>query len=124
MTRSIKKWPDEADAVLQDCFARTEWNMFRDSSDVIEEYTTSVTGFINKCIEDVVTTVTVRTYPNQKPWITGNIRTELKGRAAVFKEWDSNPEAYKKSCRACKLLQTTKESTADHCPVARAYQTN
>ena len=22
---------------------------------------------------------TVRTYPNQKPWITGNIRTELKG---------------------------------------------
>ena len=71
--------------------------MFRDSSDGIEMYTTSVTGFINKCIEDVVPTVTVRTYPNQKPWITGNIRTELKGRAAAFKERDSNPEAYKKS---------------------------
>ena len=71
--------------------------MFRDSSDVIEEYTTSVIGFINKCIEDVVPTVTVRTYPYQKPWITGNICTELKGRAANFKEWDSNPEAYKKS---------------------------
>ena len=50
---------------------------FRDSSDGIEEYTTSVTGFINKCIEDVVPIVTVHTYPNQKPWITGNIRTEL-----------------------------------------------
>ena len=23
--------------------------------------------------------MTVRTYPNQKPWITGNIHTELKG---------------------------------------------
>ena len=44
----------------------------------IEEYTTSVTGFINKCVGDVVPTVTVRTYPNQKPWITGNIHTELK----------------------------------------------
>ena len=54
--------------------------MFRGSSDGIEEYTTSVTGFINKCIEDIVPTVTVRTYPNQKPWITGNIRTELKKR--------------------------------------------
>jgi hypothetical protein len=32
--------------------------------------------------------LTVRTYPNQKPWITGIIRTELKGRAAIFKEWD------------------------------------
>ena len=68
VTRSIKKWSDEADAKLQDCFAITDWNMFLDSSDDIEEYTTSVTGFINKCIEDVVPTVTVRTYPNQKPF--------------------------------------------------------
>ena len=41
-----------------------------------KEFTTSVTGFINRCIEDDIPTVTVRTYPNQKPWITGNIRTE------------------------------------------------
>jgi hypothetical protein len=58
---------------------------------------TSVTGFINKCIDDIVPTVTVRTYPNQKLWITGNIRTELKGRAVAFMERDSNPYAYKKS---------------------------
>jgi hypothetical protein len=56
----------------------------------------SVTGFINKCFDDVVLTVTVRPYPNEKPWITGNIRTELKCRAATFKEWDSNLEAYNK----------------------------
>ena len=65
--------------------------MFRDSSNGIEEYTTSVTGLINKCICDVVPTVTVRTYPNQKPWITGNICTEPKARAATFKERDTNP---------------------------------
>ena len=39
--------------------------MFWDSSDDIKEYATSVTGFINKCIEDVVPTVTVRTYINK-----------------------------------------------------------
>ena len=77
----IKKWSDEADAKLQDCFAITDWNMFLDSSDGIEEYTTSVP------------IVTVRTYPNQKPWITGNIFTELKGRTDPFKVRDSNPEA-------------------------------
>ena len=71
--------------------------MFRDSSNGIEEYTTSGIGFINKCIDDVVPTVTVCTYPNQKPWITGNIRTELNVGAATFEEWDSNLEAYKKS---------------------------
>ncbi|KAK6307924.1 hypothetical protein J4Q44_G00211950 [Coregonus suidteri] len=49
---------DDADATLQNSFASTDWNMFRDSSNGIEEYTTSVTGFINKCIDDVVPTVT------------------------------------------------------------------
>ena len=67
--------------------------MFQDSSDSIEEYTTSVTGFINKCIDDIIHIMTVRTYPKQKPWITENIRTELNGRAAAFKERDSNPDA-------------------------------
>ena len=60
--------------------------MLWDSSNGIEEYITSVSGFVIKCIGDVVPTVTVRTYPNQLPWITDNIRTELKASAAAFKE--------------------------------------
>ena len=39
VTRSIRKLSDEADAKLQDCFSSTDWNMFWDSSDGIEEYT-------------------------------------------------------------------------------------
>ena len=89
VTRSKRKWSDDADAKLQDSFSSTDWNTFWGSSHGTEEYTTSVTDFINKCIDDVVQTVTVCTYPNQKPWFTSNIRTELKGRAADFKERDS-----------------------------------
>ena len=118
VTLSIRKWSDEADAKLQDCFAITVWNMLRDSS---EEYTTSVTGFINKCIEDVVPTVTVRTYPPQKPWITGNIRTELKGRAAAFKVRYSNPEAYTKSRYA--LRRTFKQAKRQYRAKIESYYT-
>ena len=57
VTHSIRKWSDDADATLQDCFASTDWNMFRDSPDGIEDYTTSVTGIMNKCIDDVIPTV-------------------------------------------------------------------
>jgi hypothetical protein len=64
--RSIWKRFDIADTKLQDCLASTDWNMFRDSYDNIEEFTTSVTSFINNCIDDVVPTVTVRTYPSHK----------------------------------------------------------
>ena len=71
--------------------------MFYDSSNGIEEYITLVTGFINKCIADIIPTVPVRTFPNLKPWITGNSHTELNARASAFKEQDTNPDAYKKS---------------------------
>ena len=43
------KWSDDSDATLEDCFASTDWNMFR-----IEEYTTSVIGLINKCINEML----------------------------------------------------------------------
>ena len=111
MALSIRKWSDDADATLQDCFASTD--MFRDSSNGIEEYTTSVIGFINKCNDYVVPTVTVRTYPNQKPWITGKIRIKLKARAAAFKERDTNPDAYKKSRYALTNHQTGIASIQD-----------
>ena len=84
----------------------------------IEECTTSATGFI-KCIEDVVPTVTVCTYPNQKPWITGN--TELKGRAATFKVRDSNPEAYNKSRYA--LRRTIKQAKRQYRAKIESYYT-
>jgi hypothetical protein len=49
-----------SNAKQQDCFDSTDWNMFRDSSNGIEEYTRSVTSFINKSIDDIVPTVTNR----------------------------------------------------------------
>ena len=95
--------------------------MFWVSPNDIEKYTTSVTGFINKCIKNVVPTVTVPTYLNQKPWITGNIHTELKGRAAAFKVRDSNPEAYKKSRFA--LRRTIKQAKRQYRAKIESYYT-
>ena len=59
--------------------------MFRVASEnIIEVYTDTVTEFIRKCIGDVVPTVTIKTYPNQKPWIDGSIRTKLKAGTIAF----------------------------------------
>ena len=65
--------------------------------------------------------MTVRTYPNQKPWITGNIRTELKSRAATFKERDSNLEAHKKSRYA--LRRTIKQAKHQYRTKIESYYT-
>ena len=122
VTWSIWKWSDDSDARLHDCFASTDWNMFRDSSNGVEEYTTSVISFIIKCNNDVIPTVTVRTYPNQKPWITGNIRMELKARTAACKERETNPPAYKKSCYA--LRRTIKQAKRQYRIKTESYYTS
>ena len=84
-----------------------------------EEYTISVISFINKCIDDVVPTVTVRTYPIQKQWITGNIRIELQARA--LKEQETNPDVYKKSHYA--LRQTIKQAKRQYRIKFESYYT-
>jgi hypothetical protein len=87
--------------------------MFLDSSNGIEEYTTSVISFINKYIDDVIPTVTVRTYPNQMPWITGKICIELKAKASALKERDTNLHAYEKSRYALNEPSNRKASIQD-----------
>ena len=63
--------------------------------------------------------MTVCTYPNQKPWITG---IKLKGRADTFKVWDSNPEAYTKSCYA--LRRTIKQAKRHYRAKIESYYTS
>ena len=67
------------------------------SENNIEEYTDVVTEFIKKCIGDVVPTVTIKIYPNQKPWTNGSIHTKLKARTTAFNhgEMTENMAGYK-----------------------------
>jgi hypothetical protein len=81
VTRSVEKWSSESEIMLQDCFASTDWNMFRDSADNNDELNTSVTGFKRKCIGDVVPTVKVCCFPNQNPWINTELGAKLKHKA-------------------------------------------
>ena len=75
---------EEVDAMIQDCFAIADSNMFQCSSDSIDVFTTTVTGFIRKCIDDVIPTVTVLLYLKQKPGVNGEISTvgAAEGRTA------------------------------------------
>jgi hypothetical protein len=53
---------------------------------------TPVTGFIRKCIDNVVPTVKVSYFPNQKPWINIEIPVKLKDRADAHEAIVANPE--------------------------------
>ncbi|KAI3377806.1 hypothetical protein L3Q82_008949, partial [Scortum barcoo] len=71
----------------------TEWCVFKDTD--INTYTDAVIGYIGKCIDDVVPRITVRTFPNQKPWVNGEVRAKLKARTDAYNSGDL--EEYRKS---------------------------
>jgi hypothetical protein len=85
--RSVQHWSDQSDSTLQDCFDHMDWDMFRTASDNnIDVYADSVSVFISKCIGDVVPTATIKTFPNQKPWIDGSIPAKLKAQTTAFNQ--------------------------------------
>jgi len=67
--------------------------VFEDNN--INTHTDTVICYIGKCIDDVVLKISVRTFPNQKPWINGEVRGKLKARTIAPRAGDL--EEYRKS---------------------------
>ncbi|KAG5852575.1 hypothetical protein ANANG_G00063900 [Anguilla anguilla] len=56
---------------------------------------TTESAYISKCIDDVIPKVNVRTFPNQKPWVNGDVRAKLRARSSAHSSGDL--EALRKS---------------------------
>ncbi|KAK3560578.1 hypothetical protein QTP86_010916 [Hemibagrus guttatus] len=112
--KQVKTWPAGAISALQDCFECTDWNRFREAatngnSMNLEVYTTSVTSYIGKCIDDVTVSKTITTRSNQKPWMTAEVRALLKLRDSAFRAGDKEAlrTARAKLSRAIKGVKRT-----------------
>ena len=69
--------------MLQDCSERTNWGILEQQD--LEDFTSSVLSYIKFCMDIVTTEKRVLVYPNQKPWMTGEVRTLLKERNEAFR---------------------------------------
>ena len=78
----------------------------------IDLYAASVSSFINNCIGDVVTIVTIKTYPNQKPWMDGGNRAKLKAQSTAFNhgKMTGNMNEYNYSLRNYSLRKAIKQA--------------
>ncbi|KAI3369374.1 hypothetical protein L3Q82_007608 [Scortum barcoo] len=88
VTRTVKKWSEEAEEALKDCFNTTLWDVFSDAhGEDIDSLTHCLTDYINFCVENTVPTRTVRSFSNSKPWITPDIKALLKEKRRAFCVW-------------------------------------
>ncbi len=78
---------------LQNGFQDTDWNMFKEATTYNnhtdrQEYTETVTAYIQMCIDDVTVTKTITTRANKKPWMTAEVRGPLKTKDEAFRSGD------------------------------------
>ena len=87
-THSVRVWDHDNSETLRRCFDCTDWQVFYDGCfDNVDEIANTVVSYVQFCKQNVIQTKTVRIFPNNKPWIT----KELKGipnekKTCVF-EW-------------------------------------
>lgn len=107
-TRTIPQWSEEVEEELRECFRTTDWEMLKrvDGED-IDGLVVCITDYIRFCEEVIVPTKKVRCFPNNKPWINGNIKALLKEKRRVFKTGDT--EGAKAVQKELKELRVAKE---------------
>ncbi|KAK1803223.1 hypothetical protein P4O66_021227 [Electrophorus voltai] len=115
LLKQVRISPAGAISALQDCFEQMTWITFKEAatdSDTVnlEEYTASVIGYISKCIDDVTISNTIITCPNQKPWMTAEVRMLLRTLDSAFKA--GGKEALRKT--RAKLSQAIREAKRAH----------
>ena len=83
--RQVKVWSQEAIEELNGCFHCTDWNVLLEGAS-LDEQVDIITGYIKFCVDVVVPGKEVRSYPNNKPWITKEVADILRQRQQAFKD--------------------------------------
>ncbi len=88
--------------MLQAALDDVDWDMFRASSSDVSEFTDVAVSFVNTLTEQATEKITVRTFPNQKPWVDRTISDAVNKRTAAYNETllSGNMSEYKTSCYA------------------------
>ncbi len=82
--KTIKQWTVESIHTLQGCFEATDWDSLLSPSDNINEQVDTVTSYISFCVDNIIPSKTVTIYPNNKPWITKELKEILNKKKRVF----------------------------------------
>ncbi|XP_051807534.1 uncharacterized protein LOC127534985 [Acanthochromis polyacanthus] len=87
----IRKWTPQASEALRDCFESTDWNVLLETDEDsmnTDRQVDCFTEYINFCRDTVIPAKTVHCFPNNKPWITNDIKAILNQKKQAFRDGD------------------------------------
>ena len=88
VTKTVKLWTHEASETLIGEFEATNWDVFFNEPFSLSESTDAVSSYINFTCDKTIPTKTVKLFPNNKPWVTRELKQTLAQKAAAFARKD------------------------------------
>ncbi|XP_078810597.1 uncharacterized protein LOC144994953 [Oryzias latipes] len=87
--KAVRRWTPETEQALQDCLGSTDWDaLCTPHGEDIDGMTDCITEYIKFCEESVMPTRTVRCFPNNKPWISCDLKNLLNRKKRAFRSGD------------------------------------
>ena len=84
-TRFVKQWTDVACEELKACFESTDWSVFTDAcGGCLTTLSDTVTEYINFCVDSIIPIKKVKSFANNKPWMTSEIYELIKRKKRAF----------------------------------------
>ena len=82
--KTVKSWDADSIATLQGCFDCTDWNTLVAGCSDLDSLTDTVTDYINFCIDSVIPCKKINIYPNNKPWVTKDLKYLLNKKKVSY----------------------------------------
>ncbi|KAK3528689.1 hypothetical protein QTP70_009067 [Hemibagrus guttatus] len=73
---------------IMGCLDCADWDVFRSTTNSLDEYTDTVSSYIYFCEDSIIPTCTRVTYNNDKPWFTAKLRRLRSEKEATFRSGD------------------------------------
>ncbi|KAG1967816.1 hypothetical protein F2P79_003022 [Pimephales promelas] len=87
ISKTVSVWQDETNETLSGCFLATDWDVFYQDND-IDRIAETITGYIQFCVDTVVPKKTITIYPNNKDYITPEIKQLIRRKKQAFRNND------------------------------------
>ncbi|KAK0132030.1 hypothetical protein N1851_033180 [Merluccius polli] len=87
--RTVRKWSPEAMETLRGALEATDWDaLYEPHREDIDGITDCVFEYIGFCIDNAIPTKKGHCYPNNKPWVTSDLKALLNQKKRAFRSGD------------------------------------
>ena len=78
VTKQRYAWTDDSTEELRAAFDCTDWDLLFNSASSLDEATDAITSYVKFCVDTIIPRKTFKMFPNNKPWVTKELRDLLK----------------------------------------------